>query len=245
MADNCTTELSATLEGALAVPYPGLVVTRNGEGALIEGTVDLHHNNVSFGSFLVTIQVDHDYPETQPVCREIGGRIPRNPDHHTNGNGTLCLGVPEEIWMRMNGVFEIKAFIDTCLVPFLIGAACKLSGGTWPHGERGHGAVGIVEFYAERFGTHDPSRVLDVIAMLSEPVVRGHWPCPCGSGEVLRRCHRTAVLEMRAQGLPSTLLGSSAIHVLKLVQATTDLQAAELRKLAMTMKRIDKNLKAA
>jgi hypothetical protein len=79
----------------------------------------------------------------------------------------------------------------------------------------------------------------------ASPVVRGHWPCPCGSGAVLRRCHRATVLNLREQRRPQKLLGLSAARGLKIVQASTNLQVAELRRLAVIVKRIDKNLKAA
>jgi hypothetical protein len=234
--------LCVALEAALASTYPGLVVSVLGSGALVEGCIELRQDSVIFENFLISITVDHDYPETQPVCREVGGRIPKNAEHHTNSDGTLCLGVPEELWLQMDGTFEIKRFIDSCLIPFLIGVSCKLNGEPWPFGERAHGARGTAEFYGEHFGTDDPSRVLDMIELLSAPIVRGHWPCPCGSGAVLRRCHRKALLDLRERGLPISLLRSSAVQVARLVQERTGTQVAEFRKLAMTMKRIDKNL---
>lgn len=243
MDENSTpVNLRADLEAALASAYPGLVVSVLGSGALIEGCIDVRQGGVIFESFLISITVDQDYPETQPVCREVGGRIPKNPEHHTNGDGTLCLGVSEELWLQMDGVFEINRFIDTCLVPFLIGVSCKLKGEKWPFGERAHGARGTAEFYGEHFGTDDPSRVLEIIELLAAPIVRGHWPCPCGSGAVLRRCHRKTLLDLRERELPISLLRSSATRVARHVQERTNVQVAELRKLVMTMKRIDKNL---
>jgi hypothetical protein len=243
MDENSTRDnLCVALEAALASAYPGLVVSVLGCCALIEGCIDLRQGGVIFESFLISVTVDEDYPEKQPVCREIGGRIPKNPEHHTNRDGTLCLGVPEELWLQMDGVFEINRFIDTCLVPFLIGVSCKLKGEPWPFGERAHGTRGTADFYGEHFGTDDPSRVLDIIELLAAPIVRGHWPCPCGSGAVLRRCHRKALLDLRERELPISLLRSSAAHVARLVQERTNIQVAELRELAMTMKRIDENL---
>lgn len=239
-----TTTLCATLQATLA-GYPGLSVRQAGDVVLIEGIFDVRCGDAVIDTFLISIEVDGEYPKKQPVCREVGGRIPATAEHHMNANGTMCLGVPEDIWSRMQGTFEINSFIESCLRPFLIGASCKLRGEPWPFGERAHGAAGIVEFYGERLGTLDESRVLDIIAMVSAPHVRGHWQCPCGSGRVLRRCHQAELLELRERAIPRQLLEASAAYVAQIVRQRADRQIAEMQRLVATMKRIEKNLKAA
>lgn len=237
MIENDTATLCKNLEAAIG-EFPGLTVIASVGGASIEGVIELSHDGVCFGSFLISIVVDHQYPRSQPICTEIGGRIPKTQDYHTNPNGTLCLGVPEDLWLRMNGTFEIKPFIDRCVLPFLVGIACKSSGQPWPYGERSHGAAGICEFYGERFGTIDPTRALDIIDALLGNAPKGHWACPCGSGVVVRKCHRSELTELRNSNIPRNMLEQSATVLANLIARGLDGRIDELQLVAARMRRI-------
>ena len=69
--------------------------------------------------------------------------------------------------------------------------------GKWLFGERGHGILGILEYYSEELGTKDLKFILAFLDYLSMKVVKGHWECFCGSGKRLRHCHFPKLLEMR------------------------------------------------
>jgi hypothetical protein len=43
--------------------------------------------------------------------------------------------------------------------------------------------------------------------------VRGHWPCPCGSGLIIRKCHRAAI--ERLWGVPDGILAHAVDTILK------------------------------
>jgi hypothetical protein len=64
--------------------------------------------------------------------------------------------------------------------------------GVWRFGERSHGAKGIVEAYADVLEVcPKAAEVLYLLRLLSQEWPKGHWQCPCGSGRLLRRCHRS------------------------------------------------------
>ena len=43
-------------------------------------------------SYKLQIKFLTRYPKSLPKVIETGNRIPRNPDHHINGDGSFCLG---------------------------------------------------------------------------------------------------------------------------------------------------------
>jgi hypothetical protein len=67
--------------------------------------------------------------------------------------------------------------------------------------------AGVLDFYSERTGIAGPEGVLDAIAMLAHGGVKGHWDCPCGSGNRIRACH-PGILALRENVTPSTAAAS-------------------------------------
>ena len=217
---------------------PGLLVRSAGEGAVIEGVFQLSQDGLPFESFLIEIQLAEVPPVTQPQVFEIGGRIERNDAHHVNGDGSLCLGVPEEIWLLLGGQYDLARFLEEVVKPFLLGLACYLRGEPWPFGERAHGAAGICEFYGERFGTREPEHALNIIDLLLADAPKGHWTCPCGSGKVLRQCHRDGLNELRDQRIPIVMLQRSAHLIGDSIAGRDGIEDAELKRLCVKMQRI-------
>ena len=236
-AENLATELAA-VEELLSQKHPGLSIRAINNGAVVEGVVVLRSADMPFESFLVRIDLDDIPPKQQPRVFEIGGRIPKQDTHHVSSDGSLCVGVPEEIWLLLDGRFEIVRFIDDVVAPYLIGVACMLRGEAWPFGERSHGAAGICEFYGERFGTKEPAHVLDIIEVLLAKAPKGHWPCPCGSGNVIRKCHHKELSELRARRVPADILQRSANVVARALMAEVAGRIGELERIAGKMRRM-------
>lgn len=214
------------------------MVRAAGAGGIIEGVLNFARDGVSFDSFLLEIQFDAIPPREQPRVFEIGGRIERNESHHVNGDGSLCVGVPEEVWLLLDGSYEPARFIEEAVTPFLLGIAYKLRGEKWPYGERSHGANGICEFYGEKFGTREPEHVIDVIDVLLSDAPKGHWACPCGSRKELRRCHRDSVNELRARRMPIAMLQRSANLVGHGLASSAEASVDDLKRLGVKMRRI-------
>jgi hypothetical protein len=69
----------------------------------------------------------------------------------------------------------------------------------WPFGERSHGALGVVEFYAPLVGSRDPRVVKQFVEMIIAKKIRSTWRCPCGSGHRLWACHGDVVRKLRSR----------------------------------------------
>jgi hypothetical protein len=141
-----------------------------------------------------------------------------------NDDGTLCLAVVEEMWIKWNGKFDITNFLEGPVRTFLIGNSLVQNGKAWPHGERSHGAAGVCEFYQETVGIGEPEQVLRLLGYLSKDRIKGHWPCPCGSGSKLRNCHRVSILQLHGH-IPPRVIKYSINIVMTETKNTHDFRA--------------------
>lgn len=155
--------------------------------------------------YQVRIELPRRYPASLPAVFETGGRIPRIIDRHIFPDGTLCLGVPLALWIALRGDFGIGSIVDGPLRSYLIGNSLVEDGEPWPHDDRPHGSAGILQHLGELIGTADPFIASRFLIDILRGKVRGHWSCPCGSGAIIRKCHREAVEILRAAP-PSMLL---------------------------------------
>ena len=189
------------LERLLRARYPTLhAFIENGE-CHVRGT----YAAIDGDRYALEIAVPANYPRSLPDVWETGGRIPREINRHVfPTSGALCLGVPLALWIATKGDFSVDRMLDGPVRSFLIGNSLVEEGAPWPHGDRSHGAAGILEHFGELVGTADPMVVGTLLIDLLEQKVRGHWLCPCGSGCNIRKCHREAVETLR-QAPPSVL----------------------------------------
>ena len=128
----------------------------------------------------------------------------------------MCLGVPAALWITMGGNFTIDRVLDVPVRNYLIGNSMVEGGEKWPYGEWRHGADGILDFFSETIGTNDPMRIGDLLVALLDGRVRGHWVCPCGSGAIIRKCHRDAIEPLRR--VPEGILGQSVMVMVDIVK---------------------------
>jgi hypothetical protein len=182
----------------LAEKFPRLHALKSGDYVLVEGTFDVNEGDVRIEGFLIRVLLPTSYPLEIPTVWELGGRVPRQLDWHVNGNGTLCVGLPEELWLRFKGRFELKEFLEGPVRSYFVGVCEKLAGRPWPWEEWAHGAPALQEFYGKVIGTEDIECVKALLAMLEKDLVKGHWRCPCGSGKEIRRCHLPTVRDLHA-----------------------------------------------
>ncbi len=143
----------------------------------------------------VAIIIPEDYPDTPPVVKETGGRIPKH--FHLNPDGTLCLGTPLEVKRKFGEEHSLLGFVENLLIPFLYSHSFKQEYGEMPFGELSHGIEGILESYEEVFGVNDDFAVLGFLRILADDNYRGHMPCPCGSDAKLRNCHGRLLVELK------------------------------------------------
>lgn len=192
--------------------YPTLHAFIEDGVCFVRGTYPVMSGDRVAERYSLEIALPPDYPFSLPAVWETGGRIPREADRHVfPAPGCLCLGVPLALWMALRGDFCINNVLDIPVRNFLIGNSLVEQGEPWPHGDRSHGVAGVLESYSDLLGTSEPLTVGKFLLAIVQEKVCGHWPCPCGSGEIIRKCHRDAVEGLRR--LPRELIADTGCMI--------------------------------
>jgi hypothetical protein len=147
-------------------------------------------------SYRMVIEIPEAFPAELAAAREIGGRIPRS--FHINPDGSLCLGSPIRIRLKIGRSPTLLEFVERCVIPFLYGFSYYERHDTLPNGELAHGHRGLLQDYTMLFGVKDADmclRFLQLTGMLRRKANR--HPCPCGSGSRLGKCHNHRVNRLR------------------------------------------------
>lgn len=175
----------------LSERYGGLTLSANGDCSnTICGkfSFDVSYNGREIkDEFEIQINIPNDYPDSPPIAKEIGNRIPK--DFHTNPDESLCLSSPLRVRMRFSKNKTLLGFVDELVIPFLYSYRHLQEYGEMPYGEFSHGGMGILECYREHFGTSSDNVALSFLKILVSGNYRGHHTCPCGSGKKIRQCH--------------------------------------------------------
>lgn len=189
-------------------------LARTGPGT-VEGGVIVHaeyEGEVITDRFEVRITSPDPASGRVPTLYEIGGRtvaiaakwsrtdlrdLHRNPG---DGSACVCVKQEEATWYPPGS--DLSVFIDGLASNYLYGLAYYERHGRWPWGERSHGALGILEFYADNAV---PLTQADIEAIVPYFLKEGNWldydrqlrrprrgRCLCGSGKLLEKCHPTA-----------------------------------------------------
>lgn len=141
-------------------------------------------------SYMLEIVVPDKFPQALPKVMETGGKIPRDGNFHVNSDGTLCLGSPLRLLIKIQQSPSLTGFADQCLVPYLYAVSYKLiHGGDFVFGELAHGDQGIVDDYSKLLGLKDKHQVKQAIKLLGmKKKIANKMPCPCGCGKILGKC---------------------------------------------------------
>ncbi len=197
-------ELLARMREDVKCAYPNLHFYPEDEVVFVRGEFPLVDDGQTLDQFSVEIELPRYDPDELPVLREVGGRIARTEDNHINGpSGDICLFVPDERWRIYPRGSTLLDFLNVPVRNYFIGFCLVEMGEPWPFGQRSHGAAGIFEYYSELLGTDDRQVVTRYVECLSEPRLKGHWECPCGSHKRIRNCHHVALNDLRAKMPPS------------------------------------------
>lgn len=176
--------------------YPGFFLDHNDKDStwFIKGSLDFCATYESIKieeSFQIEIIVYQNYPESLPVARETGGRIPSA--FHKYKDDSLCLGAPVDIKVKFYENPTLLGFVNNHLIPFLFSYSYWEKYGVMPYGELSHGGKGLIEYYSNYFSVNSESIILSFLAILASNKYRGHHDCPCGSGKIIRKCHGEAL----------------------------------------------------
>src|SRR5713226_5967028 len=93
-------ELFAKTKQEVETNYPELRVVVENDAVFLRGSFKIEEDGETLDRYLIEIQFPDDYPDSIPILREVGGRIPWTRDRHVNNNpaGEACVIVPEE-WL--------------------------------------------------------------------------------------------------------------------------------------------------
>jgi len=151
---------------------------------------EVHLNRTPVEVFDLEIAIPADYPSLVPIVFETGERIPRGDDPwHVNSDGSLCLGSNIQVSRRFAADETIPGLLENLVLPYLAGFLDRDECGVPPQGELAHGGRGILDDYARLLAMGSPTAILACLLMIRSRRIRGHLPCPCGSGHKLKRCH--------------------------------------------------------
>lgn len=204
----------AELRATLRHSYPSLHVSIVHRKVRVSGTFAV----IDVDRYNIDIALPDDYPASLPSVWETGGRIERIIERHVfPKTEALCLGVPIDLWIRLDGDFSIANYLEKAVRPYLIGNSLVEEGQPWPFDESAHGSQGVAEFYQRYLGMTDPYAIGRLLLAVWDGRIRGHWPCPCGSGHTIRKCHQDAVRTLRA--VPRWMLSDSVDHMIHLLKA--------------------------
>lgn len=196
------------MKATIAFDQPKLSAVRDGPDVVVSGNYLLLENGEisnpagPISEYDIRVVLSDRYPISEPKVFEIGGRIPRSLDRHVNSNGECCIAVWEN-WLIRAEDHSFKAFMDGPLYEFFLSQYWFEKTGKWPFGEWTHGPMGLVEAYAHALGIpNEQTCLIYYLRLLSLDWPKGHWRCPCGSGKLLRHCHRDELMVLHERVPP-------------------------------------------
>ena len=188
--------VAASLRQELEKRYPDLHLSINGPSGALTGTFPVVFDGTELDRFQIEVRIPAEFPEEIPGVSETAGRIPRDLDWHTFGDGSLCVIVPEE-WLLNPNSNSLIAYLDGPLRNFFIGHALAEAGQIRPMGERAHGLKGLIESYGEMVGSTDQKAIGQYLDYCASKKLKSHWKCPCGSGKRVEICHLGKMVSLR------------------------------------------------
>jgi hypothetical protein len=162
--------------------------------------------------FHVRITKSNPLSDRVPALYEIGGRtnaiaakwsLKDLRDVHRDPQGNACVCVKQEEKEKFPPGANLPYFIQHLVRDYLYGLAFFERHGRWPWGERSHGALGILEFYADGTAPQTQQSIEEILPVLSAELnwrdyhrqlrrPRGDKTCLCGSQRRFRLCHPIA-----------------------------------------------------
>jgi hypothetical protein len=176
------------LQFELKSKYPDLTVRAERKEIYIRGAFPIQHEGKVLDRYQIEIQWSDGDTEI-PILRETGGRIPWIADRHMSQGGLACLFVPEEWLLRPREERTLVQYLDGPVRNYFIWQSLFERGDSPPWKDRAHNVPGLIEAYGEMVGMEDEGTIRRCLGVLSKETIKGHWECPCGSGQRIRHCH--------------------------------------------------------
>jgi hypothetical protein len=186
-------ELLAKYDGLEVVPDPETDLVVTGELAFrVQGPA----GDPLEDRYRVRLCIPVGFPRELPVVFETGGKIP--PDFHKLSDGSLCLGAPTELRLKLHPAATLITLVEVVVIPYLFGYSHFAKFGVLPFGELEHGVDGIRQHFAALFRVSDREAATEFVRLTALKRRRANKaPCPCASGRRLGRCHHLQVNRLR------------------------------------------------
>lgn len=186
-----------SIRAALQRRYPALHLLEEVGHLVLRGSVTVESDGVELDWFAVAIDLEPLERGDLPIVRETGGRIPWTAERHVNPDGTACVCLPEDYFLRHPGPFDLSSYLDGPIRSLFIGQALVERGEAWPFGEWAHGDAGGTEWMQAFAKELPPERLKAYVDVLKLKALKGHIACPCGSGRRIRDCHFALLRRLR------------------------------------------------
>jgi hypothetical protein len=194
------------MKNQLRKEYPFLHALIENKQFYIRGSLFIFdiYKNKKIDRYSIEIKIPQNYPESIPIVKEIGARLPKTIDRHFFPfDKSACLFLRDERYKYFPPGSSIIDFIKGPVENFFLSQTYFDSTGKWLFGERSHGSDGIIEFYSEELGTDKYQAIKIFLEYLSsKKCIKGHRDCYCGSGKKLRDCHLTKLIDFRSKISP-------------------------------------------
>ena len=188
--------------GKLCAPLLLRYPTLHLDGPTLRGTLPVEFENRELDRFAVEIDLTPVVEGNLPKVREVGGRIPWLLDRHVDSHGVACVCLPQDFLLRHTGHFDLSLFVEGPVRDFFIGQALVERGVAWPHGEWAHGEQAYKDWLDEFIRDATGEQLAAYLRTLSKYEMKGHLPCPCGSGQRIRNCHLQFLMLLRKMITP-------------------------------------------
>lgn len=192
--------LFSEIEDYLQLHQPELTPTADGEGVHVAGELIVYAQGTEVDRFTIRMLIPSGFPVEEPIVWELDERIPRTQDRHMNGRAGECCLTVWEAWRAVTQEQNFQTFMEGPVSDFFLGQAMVERGDDWPFSELPHGRPGIIQAYAHALSlAESEALVVAYLDVLSHRHIKGHFACPCGSGKVIRKCHRSEVEDIASR----------------------------------------------
>jgi len=148
------------------------------------------------GSFEVKIIFPNGYPNSIPNAINVNNTLSKQFKHFLE-DGSLCLGVPTDLYFKINHNDSIEFFLKQILIPYYLSYKYWAeNNGLLLFDERSHGIKGIIEFYLEHFHLKSRPSLYQLLDSVENNNLNEYDLCPCGSGLYYQNCHYQQIQEL-------------------------------------------------
>lgn len=173
----------------------GLTKVLNDSEYIIEGVYKYslcHDGYITQGEKNIKLKVKEDFPNSIPEFYVYD--YPEGIEHIYQ-DGKVCLATIGEMIYFLNENTSLIAFIEKFVNAFIYTLDWFEKYKTYPFGDRRHGYKGALDYYLNdlKFTKEEYNKIF-LYFIICNNKYKGHMPCICGSGKMLRKCHGKYIL---------------------------------------------------